>query len=255
MDNSTFNDEHLLRYLDGDLPETERSALESRLLSDEVLQHKLEGLKVAREAVIRAGLKEKISGIHNEMMNEFSSVKTSRPKASIRHLYRYAVAAAAAVLLIFTVIRVIEYNTPSAEKLFKKHYIAYVPSAGRDPGETTTSAIEKAYRDKDYLAVIKLADSGSLSAADHFYSGLALLEMGEATEAIRFLEQYLSVADTSEGGSVMFDAAEQYLALAYLKNRNYEKAHDLMTRIQRDSSHTYHNKFSEKLIKQVRILQ
>lgn len=255
MDNFTYNDDLLIRYLDGGLSEPEISDLEKKLQSDPDLKSRLESLQVAREAVIRAGIKEKVSSIHKEMMQEISSGKTGSSAGKIRHLYKYAVAAAAAVLLIFAATRIFDFSSPTAEKIYEQNYLTYVPVNSRSSADSMTSAIEKAYRDAEYHLVISMADTMLLKDTDRFFAGLAALETGRVTVAISYLEQFLKSSDSLKSGSAMSDAADQYLALAYLKHKDFEKALDLMNRIRQQPGHTYQKKFSEKLIRQVRKLR
>ena len=71
MDNSTNNrSEKLLQYLDGELPAIEKDDLEKQIAQDKDLQNELENLKLAKASIRSYGLKQKIAGIHEEMMNE-----------------------------------------------------------------------------------------------------------------------------------------------------------------------------------------
>jgi hypothetical protein len=51
------------------------------------------------------------------------------------------------------------------------------------------------------------------------------------------------------------DAAEYYLALAYLKNNDYDQSIELMNAIHANSTHFYTKKFSRKYINRVKRLK
>ena len=63
------------------------------------------------------------------------------------------------------------------------------------------------------------------------------------------------IADVKDKKSMLKDAAEYYLALAYLKNNDYDQAIELMNTIHDNSSHLYTKKFSLKYIKRVKRLK
>jgi hypothetical protein len=64
------------------------------------------------------------------------------------------------------------------------------------------------------------------------------------------------IADVKdEKKSVLKDVAEYYLALAYLKNNDYDQAIELMNVIHDNSSHLYTKKFSRKYINRVKRLK
>jgi negative regulator of sigma E activity len=65
--------EKLVQYLDGELSGSEKDDLEKQLVTDRGLQAELESLKLAREAIRSYGLKQQVTGIHQQMMNELQT--------------------------------------------------------------------------------------------------------------------------------------------------------------------------------------
>lgn len=254
MDNFTrYDDEKLMRYIDGEMAESEKLEFEKLMADDASLRQKIENLQLAKEAVKQYGLKEKVSDIHQQMMKEMNTQSPVRSISNVRRIIRYSVAVAASVLLIFAGIEGYKFYKLSPNNLFAENYTAYELTTTRD-GSTSESAIEKAYREKNFTEVIKLNESGVVSISDIFLTGMAQLETGDMAKAISNYQ--VVIADTREDKTTMLkDAAEYYLALAYLKNRDYDQAIELMTAIQRNSSHLYKAKFKDGYINRIKRLK
>jgi predicted negative regulator of RcsB-dependent stress response len=83
---------------------------------------------------------------------------------------------------------------------------------------------------------------------------MAYLETNDLPKAISSFQ--VVIADVKdEKAPVLKDAAEYYLALAYLKNNDYDQAIELMNTIHDNSSHLYTKKFSRKYINRVKRLK
>lgn len=250
MDNSTQYE--LMRYIDGEMTENERADFEKRLAADQSLQMELNNLQVAKEAVAHYGLKEKVTGIHGDMMKELRRQAPVKTISNVRRIIRYTIAAAASVLLIFILIEGYKFYTLSPEKLYAANYTSYELTTTRN-GADSASAIENAYREKNYADVIKLNASSVLSIKDIFLTGMAYLETKDYSRATSSFQ--VVITDLKENKTVLKDAAEYYLALAYLQNRDYDQAIELMTSIHNDPSHLYKAKFSRKYINRVKRLK
>ena len=166
----------------------------------------------------------------------------------LKRFIRYTIAIAASVLLIFLLIVGYNFYTLSRDELFKEKYTVY--ELTRDD---SASVIENVYREKKYPEVIRLNKSSVLSIKDVFLTGLAYLEIRDYAKAASTFQ--VVVADVKDEGSVLKDAAEYYLALAYLQNSDYDQAIELMNSISNDSSHLYNGRFSSKYINRVKRLK
>ena len=170
----------------------------------------------------------------------------------LRRIVRYSVAGIAIVLLIFICIAGYKFYTLSPEKLYAENYIPYKLTTIRD-GNDTTSAIEKAYNEKNYSGVIALNRLSVLSIKDVFLTGMAYLEIEDYSRAVRSFQ--VVILDIKDNKIVLKDVAEYYLALAYLRDRDYDQAIELMNAIHDNSSHSYTKKFSRKYINRVKRLK
>jgi len=170
---------------------------------------------------------------------------------NVRRIIRYGVAVAASVLLIFIIVEGYKFYSLSPEKLFAENYTAYQLS--RDGNDITESKIEKAYKQKNYSEVINLNKNSVLSITDVFLTGMAFLETNDYSRAMSSFQ--VVIADVKDDKKTLIDTAEYYLALAYLQNRDYDQAIELMNAINNDSSHIYKDKFSRKYINKIKRLK
>jgi tetratricopeptide (TPR) repeat protein len=250
MDNSTQYE--MMRYIDGEMTENEKAEFEKRLSEDVELKKTIDNLQLTKEAVKQYGLKEEVAGIHQQMMRELRTETPVRPISNIRRIIRYSVAVAASVLLVFFIIEGYKFYTLSPQKLYADNYIAYELTTTRD-GTDTLTAIEKAYKEKKYAEVISLNKLSVLTPHDKFLTGMAYLETMDYPRAVRSFQ--LVLEEVKDDKTILKDVAEYYLALAYLQDRDYDQAIELMNAIQNDPSHLYKAKFSRKYINRVKRLK
>lgn len=247
MTDALHNDEELiLRYLDGEMEEEERGLFEERLRREPALKDRLESLQTAITAVQQYGTATKVKAIHKEMVPQLGG--TGGRVVSMKKIIRYTMAVAASVLLIFLAIRFIDNNQFSAHDLYAEAFVPYDASTNR--GEGGVSTVEELYRKGDYAAVVRNADDDTLlSGRDNLLVGISYLQLDSTTASINRLRPM-----TQANGVVRLDA-QFYLALAYLKMGDYDKAVDMMNTIHNDPAHPYREQFSEKYIEKVKKLK
>jgi len=248
MDNSTHDmSEKLLQYLDGELSGPEKTEMERELAENKQLQEELENLELARKAVNAYGLKQKVAGIHAQMIDEMQlPVKQIKNTRRIV-VYFLAAAVAAAVLLLFLFPALFNQRPPSAEKLFADNYHAYDLSITR--GGSAESAIEKAYREKNYKLVITLADT-SATIKNNFLTAMSFIELKKDSAAIDKLIG-IQLANQQENTNTLLEETEYYLSLLYLRNKMYTASLELMNKIHDNPSHLYHERIKDNLLNEV----
>ena len=254
MDNYTQPDELLMRYLDGEMSLEEREEFETRLASDENTRRRLEDLQVARDAVNVYGLKKQVALVHREMMAEMKPAAVITAMSRTRQIARYGLRIAASI--VFVAICLLAYNffSLSSSKLYNEKYVPFELSSVRGENQTEATGIEKAYRQKNYQEVVALSKIDGVSIKDEFLEAVSYLELGKPAEAIDHFSRVVA-RDRATDHPVYKDDAEYYLALSYLKTKNYEKALELMNTIHDDNSHLYHEKFTKGFIRKVKMLK
>jgi tetratricopeptide (TPR) repeat protein len=235
MDNSANNmSEKLVQYLDGELAAPEKEMIDRQLSVDTHLHDELESLTATREAVKMYGLQQKVSAIHGQMMKEMESPKTINPA---RRILRY------------------NFYNLSSEKVFASNYHSYELGTVRDADTVKVSPIEMAYRDKDYRKAATLFSGYSdVPIKENFLAAMSYLELGNNPAAIGAFKKV--IAGNERAKSNLFkDEAEYYLALTYIRNRDYDFAIDLFRSIKENPEHLYHEKATGKLIRQLKMLK
>lgn len=239
------NDEILMKYLDGEMDQTEKEMFEQQLQKDVELQQKLESLQVAIASVQQYGTAEKVKSIHSEMMQELSSVHQGGKVIAMNRFVKYSLAIAASVIIILVGVNIFTSSGPSSEKLYNEAFVDYDASAVR--GSESETDIIKLYQNHNYIAVTEKAGSQNLLQKDSLLIGLSYLKTNKLPEAINWLKNISLQNPTRQD-------AEFYLAMTYLKNKNYSEALSLMEQIRSNSNHVYHNQFSEDYINKVKKL-
>lgn len=254
MDNSTHNmSEKLVQYLDGELTGAEKESIEQQLAADKKLNDDLESLKATREAVKIFGLQQKVSGIHQQMMQEMQT--PVKKMSSTRRIIRYSIAAAASVILIVGSIIGYNFYNLSSNKVFASNYHSYELSTVRDGDSTQVSPVEKAYREKDYKKTIELiSQQNSLTVKETFLAGMSYMELDNGTKAIDEFKKVIAGNENAKN-NLFKDEAEYYLALTYIRNKDYDFALDMLRSIKETPGHLYHEKVTGKLIRQVKMLK
>ena len=84
--------------------------------------------------------------------------------------------------------------------------------------------------------------------------GLSFAEMGDNANSIRAFKKVID--DNKAAGSAVFrDEAEYYLALTYIRNRDFDFALDLLRNIAENQGHLYNKQVTVNLIRQVKLLK
>ncbi len=245
--------EKLVQYLDGELAGAEKEILQQQLSSDKNLQEELESLQSTREAVKMYGLQQKVAGIHSQMMQEMRS--PVKKISSSRRILRYGIAVAASVILIVGGIIGYNFYNLSSNKVFAGNYHPYELNTMRDGDTARLSPVEKAYREKDYKKAVDIHEMYDPNPPkETFLIGMSFIELGKNAEAIEELKKVIARNEANKT-SIFKEEAEYYLALTYIRNRDYDYALDLLRKIQEDPGHLYHEKVNRKLIRQVKMLK
>ncbi|MBL7699375.1 MAG: tetratricopeptide repeat protein [Chitinophagaceae bacterium] len=179
-----------------------------------------------KDALKSYGLKQDIRRIHAEMMPGLRGAK--RAKAPVRSMYGMIRNIAAAILVLIVGTAVFVYYTSTPENLFNSRFAPYENSPQRGEGETASVLKEK------------------------FMEGQSFLKSGEPQKAVAAFSQILNL-NRNSANKIMNDDAEYYLALAYLKNGEAEKALPLLERIHNNPGHLYNDQVTTWYLMKVRI--
>ena len=254
MDNSTQGmSEKLVMYLDGELTGQDKADFEKQLEANPGLQEELNRLQQTRSAVQYFGLQQKVAGIHQQMMLELATpvIPISRGKK----ILRYSMAAAAAVILLVGSWLAYSFFSLTPDKVFAANYQTYETVNVRDGNNTAASPFEKFFTDKNYQELIRLYDAGeAVDARSLFICAVAAMELKDDTRAIRSFKQALQY-NRDKAQTAYNDEAEYYLALSYIRNKDFDFALPLLQKIKEEPQHAYHHKVTTRLIRKVKLLK
>jgi len=252
MDNSTPEmDEKLVRLLDGELTGTEQDTLRAELAADTGLQEQYDRLLSTRAALRHYGLSRQVQAIHKEIMEE----KTApvRKLSPVRRIVRLSVAVAAAAVLVVGLFAGYHYLSLSSGKLFSANYQPFELSTVR--GTAVTTPLEDAYKNKNFAEVIRLHDAGTeQTIKGEFLNGAAALELNDNTRAISSFKNVIAYNITAQT-HLLKEEAEYYLALSFIRQKEYTEALRLLESIHGNPDHLYNGKVSNGLIRDVKWLR
>jgi hypothetical protein len=163
MDNNYDNTEKLVRYLDAELSEAERKALQTELENNTAMQQELDNLILTKSVIRNYGLAQKVNGIHKTMMQEMA-IQTPTTKAVVRSMPKMMMRIAAGIIILVGLFGLYQYFSVSPGNLYNDQYTAYQVATMR--GATTESTLEKAYSEKRYDEVIALYKQTANPAAN-----------------------------------------------------------------------------------------
>lgn len=155
----------------------------------------------------------------------------------------------ASICLVVAVVSIYKFLQLSPDKLYQEAFVSYqLPHAGIDQ-TMENKKIENLYYSKNYKAIIKASKKTLLPNDRNFLLiGLSHLQMNDAFNAIAAFRQIHS-------SGKYYQDAQFYLALAYLKNNDYDQAIGLMQQIKNNEQHIYRNHFSSSFLNNIRILK
>jgi hypothetical protein len=244
--NEELQDELILKYIDGEMNPEEKELFEDRLKMDPALQERLSSLRLAISAVDQFGTIDKIRNIHNQIFQESAERRKSRV-IPMRKAARYALAVAASTALIFFVFRFFAPRAVDANTLYLQAYVDYQVSATR--GNKGLDSTEVLFSRKDHQGVISRAGIIDVKGAkDSLLTGLSFLQTGREKDAISWLQPLTSSQQVGQD-------AEFYLAMAYLKERSYEQAGNLIRKIYSSPDHLYRERFNQEYLEDLQKLK
>ncbi len=159
--------------------------------------------------------------------------------------------AVAAILLIALSISFIFNGSINEDKLFISYFEpsknVSIPIVRHENDETILNKAFIAYGETDYEKAIPLFENAfdiTENSELLFYQGNALLAIGKTKEAIKKFEEHLTFSD------VLTNRSHWYLALAYLKTKQIEKAKQHLIALI-NSGESYKREESSSLLKKL----
>lgn len=224
--------EQIERFLNGEMNHDEAEAFREALKGDEVLQQKLEEVRLLSIGVSQALLRQSLDDFHKEIPGKTLTRKSGQ-LVSMRRVFL----AAASVLVIGLVGWWLFFRGDKNERLYSDYY---KPDPGliTAMGVSTDYIFDKAmvdYKNGDYAKAIdgwtSLLKAKPGSDTLNYFLGAAYQAQKDYDQAIAFLEKITNVPSHS-----FYQDACWYLGLIYLKKQDAEKARLFLERSGRPGS-------------------
>ena len=201
-------EEHIDRYLLGEMSESEladfESVVRSERLEDKVQERRalIQGIRSSE----RGKMKERLTVLENSLNN-----------SSKRKAWRWVAAASAAMLILSSLWFGMRTDRGDLFQTYFEAYPNYEQPVVR--GEETISPYTL-YEQRNYAQAIEMWE-GSTKVEDRFYQAIAHLAVGQSEDAISLLR------DLPEEHKYL-EQAHWYMALAYIKLTDYTSARPLL---------------------------
>lgn len=208
------------------LPQHERETF-----SHELTLHRSAAVAVRRHSILKQvqTVEEAFFRRQNETKKEHHEVYSLTGKKFIRIF-----AAIAAVFFVAaSVIVLYWYTGNTGDKLFNERYQAYHVNVARSGGNETAA---------------------TSAAKEKMITASGYMEAKRYDEAIVVFSDIIS-QNLRTGSRLYHDDAEYYLALAYIKQKQYDKAYQLLDKIYTDTEHTFNSEVNWWFLTRVKWLK
>lgn len=244
MAENLHEEDVLIKYLDGEMTEAEKRKFEAALEKDVALRQQLESLRLTKNAVQYYGLHQAVASVRSEW--ESMEHNKGSKVISMRKFLRPALTAAACLILLAAGIFGYQLYQLSPEKVYNESFVGYTVSATRGNAGLQTT-IATAYQQKDFKKVVA---SNTATPQDKLLVGLSYMQLHNFLAAI---QQFNTILNSNE--NAYKQDAEFYLALSYLRNKQYNEALQIFEQIRENPTHLYHDQVSAKTIRELKWLK
>ncbi|MBV9961858.1 MAG: hypothetical protein JO072_06380 [Parafilimonas sp.] len=233
--------ELLIRYMDNELSESKKPAVEKLLKENTEANERYQLLLAAKQAIRLGGLKQRVQIIHtefteNNVASEAMQTKTIKHPSFLNTLMRVA----AVFIIVVTGYCVYEYNTTSDASVFNNNFTKYELPVNR--GEDNTNKIDSFYKASNYASAITAFEiTSQKDQHDYFIAGQSYLQLNNAEKAIAAFEQVQNLNSTSTI-KYFVEETDYYLALAFIKAGKIKAAQLQLDKITADKKHLFYNK-------------
>ena len=243
MQDNSINDEieTLIRYMDGELSDTENEAIEKALQNDVSLQEHYQYLLAAKRAIRSQGIRQRVAGIQRAYIKERVATETAPIKmAKRRSAFTTFMRVAAVFIIALLGYGVFQYTTISTQMVYDDAYTAYqLPLSRSDEKATDIDALYSAGNDE---AVIQAFNEKEVkSQKGYFLAAQSYLHVNNAKAAIAAFQQIEKLNKTSNT-KYFVQETDYYLMLAYIKAGRIEEAIAKRDKILSDKQHLFYNK-------------
>ncbi len=185
--------------------------------------------------------------------------KEYQEKSTTKFLFnKWLIAASITLLIGFGLWFVKDTYFPSNEQLYTRNFEPYrnivQPVVRGESPKTIEYSAFVAYENKDYHKAINLFNSVPNPNKPHiqFYKAMCLLSLDNTDDAIQSLLPVAVNENTDSSSKNFTEMANWYLALAYLKSGNTEKALSQFSIVANHPTYTFKKEEAKKIIELIK---
>ncbi len=243
------------RYLNGSMPETEKTDFLRRLSEDQVFNNEFLVYNEVNSVILNMDDRDGFKKALNEAESKyFESVNVQNPldETNIRkhRIMFYKIAASVVIVVTLSVMGYyMLFSKYTKKELYAQYYMPLKMDAVSRSADDSLMNIERgfiAYQDGRYKECIQILSSGSYpdNVSVNLVKGLSFMELGNFKMAETFL--LLASKDESNG---LHDDCQWYLSLTYIQLEKPAQAASILKKLIENKS-VYEQK-AEKLLKEI----
>ncbi len=202
------------KYIDGELSPEERQEVEKLIEQDEQFSQEFQ----LRLNVNHAIMENDVMKLR-ENLEEICRNSNQQKGTIIRRLYErkwHLVAASTTILVVIGSFVLSEFNTPTPEQLFNKHYKFETCIEGERGNSSSMDVNIKTalthYNNSEFTEAIKILKNYEDNILSKFYLGLSYVETKKYSKAIRCFQYVLD-----DNNNLFLEQSRWYKGLCFLK--------------------------------------
>lgn len=230
----------LVKLMDGELNETQKQAVEKMIADDVNLNERYQLLQLGKRAIRQQGLKQQVSNIQQEFLNQRNENVTSVKKLRTVSVFTRVMKIAAVFFIAVAGYGVFQYASTNTQNVYSNNFVHYQLPISR--GMETNDARDLLYNSGSYDKVIAaVQQKKDKNQKDYFLAAQSYLQLNNANAAIDAFKQVENLnKKTNERYYV--EETDYYMVLAYIKAGQIKNAEQELKKITSNKQHTFYNK-------------
>ncbi len=227
-------------YINGQLPQEEQTAFEQEINTSQELADEVRLFKELKNAIFEPGaeqIKSELKSLYAQNKIEGQPVNTSKNtggKQIFLKTKQFYYVAASLLLIAINAVLVLNNNNNSYTDAdaFVAYYTPYEYLAHERTEDSNVNPLHHAIKNyekgayKEAIATLEGEQNKERNSLIYYYKGLSYLAMGESSQAIDEFNKCIQFDST-----LFTEPAMWYMALAYIKEHNREKASSILTKL------------------------
>ncbi|MBL7699077.1 MAG: hypothetical protein JNK79_13010 [Chitinophagaceae bacterium] len=213
--------------------------------------------RAAAAAIQRYSVTEQVRSASEEFFRKYREAKSEGNEVYLsgtEKIMRLFLWVAAAFVITCSVIVLYWYVGNNGDRLFAERYQPFRVNVERSDASKNSEIARQYSQDRFNEVVAAYEKNQSVSSRDKMIAGSSYLKLNRYEPAIAVFNHIIE-QNIATGDRLYHDEAEYYLALAYLKQKQYEQAYQLFDKIYIDKEHTFNTEVNWWFLTRVKWLR